>query len=180
MSSIRVLALCGSTRRGSSNAAALNALAAHAPDDTTVIVYSHMTQLPHFSPDDDIDPLPVTVADLRSQVGLADAIVISTPEYAGSLPGAFKNLLDWLVGGAEISDKPVGWINVAPPLGRAAGTYATLAVVLGYLGVRLVDEACVSIPVTRDQSGNDADISDVGLIGELVGALTALTAPLRR
>jgi chromate reductase, NAD(P)H dehydrogenase (quinone) len=176
MSSITVLALSGSTRRGSTNIAALNALAANAPGGVRVVVYAQMADLPHFSPDDDVDPLPPQVADLRRQVALADAIVISTPEYAGSLPGTFKNLLDWLVGGTEISDKPIGWINVATPLGRAAGTYATLAVVLGYLGVKLVDDACVSIPLARDQLGNDGTISDVDLIGQLVAAMTALTS----
>ena len=43
----------------------------------------------------------------------ADAVMFSTPEYAGALPGSFLNLLDWTIGGGEIYEKPVAWINVA-------------------------------------------------------------------
>jgi NAD(P)H-dependent FMN reductase len=42
------------------------------------------------------------VADLRRQIEAADAVVFCTSEYAGALPGSFKNLLDWTVGGGEV------------------------------------------------------------------------------
>ena len=48
-------------------------------------------------------PLPAAVEDLRGQIaGRRDALLICTPEYAGALPGSFKNLLDWTVGGMAI------------------------------------------------------------------------------
>ena len=72
-----------------------------------------MTDLPHFNPDDDHDPLPHAVADLRARIGAADAVLICTPEYAGALPGTFKNLLDWSVGGPEMYGKPVAWVNAS-------------------------------------------------------------------
>ena len=37
---------------------------------------------------------------MRAAIAAADAVVFCTPEYAGTLPGSFKNLLDWTVGGA--------------------------------------------------------------------------------
>jgi chromate reductase, NAD(P)H dehydrogenase (quinone) len=176
MSSITVLALTGSTRRGSSNTAVLQTLTANAPGGVRVVLYEHLAELPHFSPDDDVDPLPAAVADLRQNVANADAIIISTPEYAGSLPGSFKNLLDWLVGGTEISGKPIGWINVATPVGRAAATYTTLHVVLGYLGTRMIDDACVSVPVGREQLGDNGTVSDPALIAALLAPIIALAA----
>ena len=42
-------------------------------------------------------------------------MLFSTPEYAGALPGSFKNLLDWTVGGGETYGMPVGWVNVSGP-----------------------------------------------------------------
>lgn len=81
-------------------------------------MYDGLAALPHFNPDDDADPLPVPVAALRAAIAEATAILICTPEYAGTLPGSFKNLLDWTVGGTEICDKPVAFVNAAAP-GRA-------------------------------------------------------------
>ena len=77
-----------------------------------------MGALPHFSPDDDGDDLPAAVRELRAATGRAEALLVCTPEYAGALPGAFKNLLEWLVGGGEAYRKPIAWINVSGP-GRA-------------------------------------------------------------
>ena len=53
-----------------------------------------MATLPHFNPDADGEPLPAAVANLRAQVAAADAVLFCTPEYAGALPGTFKNLLE--------------------------------------------------------------------------------------
>ena len=80
-----------------------------------------MRALPHFSPDDDGDDLPAAVRDLRAATGRAEAILVCTPEYAGALPGAFKNLLEWLVGGGEAYRKPIAWINVSGPAAPSGG-----------------------------------------------------------
>ncbi len=81
------------------------------------MLYEHMADLPHFNPDHDVDPLHPAVADLRTTIGAAGAVLFSTPEYAGALPGSFKNLLDWMIGDVQtgsIYEKPVGWINASP------------------------------------------------------------------
>jgi chromate reductase len=80
---------------------------------------------------------PASVVALRAAIAKADAVVFCTPEYAGTLPGTFKNLLDWTVGGGELYGKPVAWVNVAGP-GRGTGADATLATVLGYVGARIL------------------------------------------
>ena len=93
------------------------------------VLYEGLGALPHFNPDDDVEPLHPAVAELRAAIDAADALLFSTPEYAGALPGSFKNLLDWTIGGGEIYEKAVGWIN-ASTLGGAADTYESLGVVL--------------------------------------------------
>ena len=60
-------------------------------------------------------------------------MLFCTPEYAGTLPGSLKNLLDWTVGGGQFYGKPVAWLNVAAP-NRGLGAQETLASVLGYVG----------------------------------------------
>jgi NAD(P)H-dependent FMN reductase len=147
-----------------------------APEGVEVVVYEGMGRLPHFNPDDDADPLDPTVADLRAQIAGADAVLLSTPEYAGALPGSFKNLLDWTVGGVEIDGKPVGWINVSRSGGGAADAHASLAGVLGYVGSVIADDACVHLPVPRGAVGADGLIADEGFRTGAAAALAALVA----
>jgi len=109
----RVLCLCGSLRRVSANRAALEAARALAPASLRLEMHSGMGALPLFSPDAETDPLPQGVLDLRFAVGRADALLIACPEYAHGIPGAFKNLLDWLVGALEFPGKPVLLLNTS-------------------------------------------------------------------
>lgn len=143
---VQVLLLCGSVRKGSSNEAMLRLVQEVAGEADNAVFYEGLGELPHFNPDLDTDPLPDSVAGLRSAIGDADAVLVCTPEYAGTLPGSFKNLLDWTVGGTEICDKPTGWINAANP-GRGEGAVATLRMVLQYTGAAIVEDACVRIAI---------------------------------
>jgi NAD(P)H-dependent FMN reductase len=119
-----------------------------------------VAMLPHFNPDDDHEPLPATVSALRSAIAAADAVLFCSPEYAGTLPGSFKNLLDWTVGGNELTGKPVAWVKVAPDARRGEGAHATLATVLGYVQAVVVDDACRHVPVTSELIGPDGLITD--------------------
>src|SRR4051812_40396414 len=115
---MRLLLVSGSTRAASSNTFALRTVnALHQPGVTTEL-YDGLLRLAAFVPD--AEPLPPTVSDLLGRIGESDAVMFSTPEYAGGLPGALKNLLDWTVGGGELYGKPVAWLDVANP-GRGTG-----------------------------------------------------------
>jgi len=114
----RVLCLCGSLRRVSSNRAALEAARQLAPASLALAMYDGLATLPLFNPDDERDPLPPSALALREAVGQADALLIACPEYAHGVPGAFKNLLDWLVGSLEFPGKPVLLLNAS-----ARGSY---------------------------------------------------------
>jgi NAD(P)H-dependent FMN reductase len=168
-----IVLLSGSLRDGSSNEAVLRTAQAVVPSGMRTVFYDGLAALPHFNPDDDAEPLPVPVAELRAAIAGADAILICAPEYAGTLPGSFKNLLDWTVGGTEIGGKPVAWVNAAAP-GRGQGAEATLRTVLGYTGADIVESACTRIPVDRRMVGADGVITDPGVreqLGEVLGLL---------
>ena len=92
---MRLLMISGSTRRNSTNAAALQCVKRTAPPDSSAVTYRGLSDLPAFNPDDDTETPPEAVAHLRSDIAEADAILISTSDYAGTLPGSMKNLLDW-------------------------------------------------------------------------------------
>ena len=168
-----LLLISGSLRDGSTNTALLRT--AQAIDRDTEL-FAGMGALPHYSPDDDGDDLPAAVAELRAAVGRVDAILVCTPEYAGALPGAFKNLLEWLVGGGEAYRKPIAWINVSGPASPTGGADAhdSLRKVAGYISMEIVEEACVRIPVTRDAVGDDGLIADPAIREPLAAALVAL------
>jgi NAD(P)H-dependent FMN reductase len=169
---VRILLISGSTRQGSGNTAALRAVQAGAPDGVEAELYDGLTALPAFSPDQDERP-PGPAADLRARIAAADALLFCTPEYAGTLPGSLKNLLDWTVGGGEIYGKPVGWINVAVG-GRGTGAEEHLAMVLRYVGAVAVPEACVRVPVPRETLAPDGTVTDPRIRAALGAALTAL------
>ena len=95
----RILLVSGSTRGASTNSALLRTAASNPPDGVEGELYAGMTDLPHFNPDDDHDPLPPAVADLRARIGVADAVLICTPEYAGALPGTAQERLGGLAAG---------------------------------------------------------------------------------
>ncbi|WP_167478163.1 NADPH-dependent FMN reductase [Nocardia arthritidis] len=165
-----VLLISGSTRTASTNTAALRTVAATAPADIETRWYEGLSELPAFSPDDDGTAHPAVVA-LREQLSDADAVLLCTPEYAGTLPGSFKNLLDWTVGTAHLYEKPVTWINVAAP-GRGEGTDATLHSVLGYVGADLLPNSPTKLTVLRDDVAPDGTVTAPEF---QKGALEALT-----
>jgi NAD(P)H-dependent FMN reductase len=169
----RLLLLSGSTRTSSTNGAALEAIAGFDGVDSTS--FAGLRELPAFNPDDDHEPLPPTVVSLRAAIDAADAIVICTPEYAGTLPGSFKNLLDWTVGGSEIGGKPVAWISVAAP-GRGAGAIETLRIVLGYVDADVIEDACVSIPIGRGDLDASGHVESVEILADLRSAVDTVVS----
>jgi len=167
---MRVLAIPGSLRTTSSNAALLRAASGVAPAGTEVTLYGGLGELPHFSPDLDVEPLPAAVAALRAQIGIADALAISSPEYAHGVPGSLKNALDWLVSALEPIDKPVLVISASP--GGAAHAHAQLLEVLRTMNLRVVDGGChVFSRAKLDPSGA---LTAPELLAALAGGLARL------
>jgi NAD(P)H-dependent FMN reductase len=175
---LQLLLISGSLRAGSTNTAVLETARAVAPGGLATVLYGGMGGLPHFNPDDDREGEAVhaAVAELRAQVGAADALLVCTPEYAGALPGAMKNLLEWTVGDAGTYRKPVAWINASGPAAPTGGADAhdSLRKVLGFVGADVVDGACVRVPLTRDAVGTDGTIVDRQIREQIATALTAL------
>ncbi len=105
----KVLAISGSTRKGSSNELILKQLSA-AHGYIEFDFYTELAELPHFNPDLDADPLPAQVQSLRNRIQNSDGVLICTPEYIFALPGALKNAIEWLVSTTILQDKPLAFI----------------------------------------------------------------------
>jgi chromate reductase, NAD(P)H dehydrogenase (quinone) len=173
-----ILLISGSLREGSTNSATLRTAQGVAPAGISTKIYSGMASLPHFNPDDDGEGEPVhpAVGDLRAHIAEADAIVICTPEYAGALPGALKNLLEWTVGDGGTYRKPIAWINVSGPAAPTGGADAhnSLRKVLGYVHADIIERACTRLPLTRDAVGDDGTIADPSAREQIAAMLRAL------
>ncbi|HHB81818.1 MAG TPA: NAD(P)H-dependent oxidoreductase, partial [Aliiroseovarius sp.] len=106
-----MLAISGSLRAASTNTALLHALALSAPPSVRVELFDGLAGLPAFSPDLEGAATPQPVRRFAARIQAADGVVISCPEYARALPGAFKNAIDWLVSRDEIVSKPVALLH---------------------------------------------------------------------
>jgi chromate reductase, NAD(P)H dehydrogenase (quinone) len=169
-----LLALSGSLRAASTNTALLRAAAARAPAGLRLEIYDGMGGLPLFNPDIlEIPPAPV--ASLMARVDAADGLLIACPEYARGIPGAFKNLLDWLVGSTTFPGKPVALWNASP---RATEAQTALLLVLSTMSARIVSEASATLPLLGKDMDAAAILEDADLTRAIDHALAAYAAAL--
>ncbi|MFB9982188.1 NADPH-dependent FMN reductase [Mesorhizobium kowhaii] len=111
---IEILAISGSLRAASTNAALVAALARNAPPGCHVTVYDRLGRLPIFNPDDEAERTPHEASALIDTVTQADGVIISCPEYAHGVPGGLKNALDWLVSRDAAVAKPAMLVHASP------------------------------------------------------------------
>ena len=140
---MKVLALCGSLRASSMNAALLRATARLAPPGMSVELFGGMAELPLFNPDLEAT-LPPPARHLHEALSRSDALLIASPEYAHGVTAVIKNALDWLVGYPPFVDKPVAIFNASP---RSVHAHASLREILTTMSARLVDDACLALPL---------------------------------
>lgn len=161
---MRILAISGSLRAGSSNTALLRAAAESAPKTIEVIVYGGLAELPHFNPDLASGAVPPQVRDFRAQLHASDGVLISSPEYAHGVPGALKNALDWVVGSGELYGKPVALINASP---RSTHAQASLIETLSVMTASVVREASITLSLRSNKLDEAAILSDPEICGAI-------------
>jgi NAD(P)H-dependent FMN reductase len=169
---INLLAISGSLRAASSNTTVLHALRAIAPADVTITLYTGLGDLPYFNPDLDgeTDTPPALVGELRAQIGQADGLLISSPEYAHGVPGVLKNALDWLVSSLEFHGKPVALINISP---RSTFVHASLSEILTTMSAALIADSAFTIPLVHKGLDVTGMLADPQLAQSLHAALDA-------
>jgi chromate reductase, NAD(P)H dehydrogenase (quinone) len=91
----KVLGIAGSLRRGSYNGALLRAAVRLMPADATLEIAS-IRGVPLYDGDVEAQGIPPAVTALKEAIVAADGVLLVTPEYNNSLPGVFKNAIDWL------------------------------------------------------------------------------------
>lgn len=169
---MKILALSGSLRAESMNAALLRAAARLAPAGFDVVVYEHLGALPLFNPDLE-SQLPAQVAQFHEQVASSDALMIASPEYAHGVTGTIKNALDWLVSFEPFVNKPVAVLNASP---RALHADAALREILKTMSAVIVEPASITIPLLGSGLTENGMVYDPAVSGLIVRALSALNA----
>jgi chromate reductase len=91
----KILGISGSLRRASYNSALLRAATRLMPPDTTLEIGS-IRGIPLYDGDVEAQGIPATVTQLKEAIVSADGVLLVTPEYNNSIPGVFKNAIDWL------------------------------------------------------------------------------------
>lgn len=149
MSEVTVLTLVGSLRAASVNRQLAEVAVETAPDGVRVEVFDRLGELPFYNEDIDNEDVPEPVVALRTAAAAADAALVVTPEYNGSIPGVLKNAIDWLsrpYGNGALKDKPLAVIGTS--LGQYGGQWAhdETRKSFGIAGPRIVEEVAVSLP----------------------------------
>jgi NAD(P)H-dependent FMN reductase len=137
----RIIGLAGSLRKGSLNAALLRAAAELAPAGTEVEVAS-IAGIPLYDGDVERDRgIPDSVTELKNRIAGADGLLLATPEYNNSMPGVFKNAIDWLSRPPKdisrvFGGKPVAIMGATPGIGGTRLAQSAWLPVLRTLGSR--------------------------------------------
>jgi chromate reductase len=177
---MRILTISGSLRAGSHNSALLRAAAELAPGGVEVVQYDGLDRLPHYNEDHDTDDPPGEVQRLRDAIAGADLVLISTPEYNGSVPGHLKTAVDWASRpfGQESAlwGKPVAVIGASVTDYGAVWAQDHLRKSLGLAGARVLD-AELAVPKAPDRfAGPTGELTDPETqerLGDLLAGLAS-------
>lgn len=172
----KVLAISGSTRKGSTNEIILKTVARLFQDSLAMSIYNQIDELPHFNPDLDKDAPPLSVVAFRRLIEDADGILVCTPEYIFSLPGALKNALEWTVSTTVFSFKPFAFI-VASASGEKA--FESLDLVMQTLLQEPVDDHCkLLIKGGRGKISPEGQFADGATLEEIKRTVSAFVYQL--
>jgi len=183
-STLRVLGISGSLRRGSYNTAALRAAQELAPPGMTIETFD-LAPIPLYNDDVRQQGFPPPVEQLRARIKAADALLIVTPEYNYSVPGVLKNAIDWASRPPEqpFDGKPIAIMGASPSaLGTARAQYHMRQMFVFLNGLVLTrPEVMIASASTRfDAAGQLTDEATRGFVRSLLESLAAWTMRLRR
>jgi NAD(P)H-dependent FMN reductase len=181
--SVRILALVGSLRAGSHNRQLAEAAVKHAPEGVEIELFEGLAQIPFYNEDIDVEgSTPEAAAQLRTAAASADALLLFSPEYNGTMPAVLKNAIDWLsrpYGAGVLTGKPVAVVGTA--FGQFGGVWAQddARKSAGIAGAKVLEEAKLSIPgsVVRFAETHPADDTEVAAqLVELLGQINEAAA----
>jgi chromate reductase, NAD(P)H dehydrogenase (quinone) len=172
---MRILGISGSLRRGSHNRRLLRVAGEALPPGVVLVEWNGLAGIPAFDEDEELNP-PFPVARFLSDIAEADALLIATPEYNASVPGALKNALDWAsrpFPDNALRDKPALVIGASTGLFGAVWAQAEVRKVLKASGAHVLES---ELPVGSadgafDDQGRLADPELAARLKDILGEL---------
>jgi chromate reductase len=180
---MHVLGLSGSLRVGSFNTALLEAARELLPPRARLEIYTGLAAVPPYSEDRDRGLPPSAVGGLRRVLVAADALLIATPEYNGSVPGALKNAIDWAsrpFPANALQDKPTAVVGASTGMFGAVWAQAELRKVLRTCGARVLEcELAVANAADTLAAGTPLERQTRDLLSAVVEELILALEPTR-
>ncbi|MDV3131240.1 NADPH-dependent FMN reductase [Mycobacterium sp. 29Ha] len=177
MSDIKVLVLVGSLRAASVNRQLAELAIESAPDGVRLETFDRLGELPFYNEDIDNADVAEPVVALRQAAADADAALVVTPEYNGSIPGVLKNAIDWLsrpFGDSALKGKPLAVVGAA--LGQYGGVWAhdETRKSFGIAGPRVIEDLTLSVRSTAFDGKHPRENTEVAeQLRDIVGKLAA-------
>ena len=174
---MRILGISGSLRAGSHNTRLLHAAARELPEGVELAFWDGLAAIPPYNEDED-DPVPASVAELKATLARADAVLFATPEYNSSIPGQLKNAIDWVsrpFATNPLRGKPVAVVGASTNAFGALWAQDDLRRVLARLGARVLEDG-LPVPRAPERFDESGELVDEEIRAGLRGVLSALAA----
>jgi NAD(P)H-dependent FMN reductase len=176
----RILALVGSLRAGSYNRRLAEAAVKYVPEGIDVEIFEGLGEVPFYNEDlDRPGDVPGPARALRDAVQRADALLLVTPEYNGSLPAVLKNAIDWTSRPYQrgaITGKPLAVVGTSH--GRYGGVWAhdDTRKSAAIAGARVLKDGALSVPHAAERFAAIDPLDDDEVATALLDILTTLAA----
>lgn len=179
MSDLTVLVLLGSLRAASINRQLVEVAVEIAPAGVRLDLFERLGELPFYNEDIDGAEVAEPVGALRQAAAAADAALVVTPEYNGSVPGVLKNAIDWLSRpwqDSALKDKPLAVVGAA--LGRYGGQWAhdETRKSFAIAGPRVIEDLRLSVPTASLNGRHPRE--NAQLVTDLRGVVEKLAAEI--
>jgi chromate reductase, NAD(P)H dehydrogenase (quinone) len=180
---LKLVSLLGSLRQASYNAAVARALPGLAPEGVDVLALPSIRDIPLYDADVQAAGFPPAVIALAEQIRAADGVVIVTPEYNYSVPGALKNAIDWLsrVPEQPLAGKPVAIQTASMGVIGGARCQYHLRQVLVFLDCQVLNKPEVMIGVVQNKvDAQSGELTDADTRKFVAGQLKSFAEFIRR
>ncbi len=179
MRELKLLGICGSLRRQSTNAGLLRAAMAELPEGVSMAI-ADLSEVPFYNAD--LSTKPASVDKLLAQMATADALVLACPEYNYSIAPALKNALDWASrepNNALLAGKPAAILGAGGGMGTSRAQYH-LRQVCVFLDLQPLNKPEVFANAFAGAFDADGNLSDAKLIQQVAAQMQALAAWTRQ
>ena len=179
MRELKLLGICGSLRRQSTNAGLLRAAMAELPEGVSMEI-ADLLDVPFYNAD--LGTKPVAVEKLLAQMGAADALVLACPEYNYSIAPALKNALDLASrepNNALLAGKPAAILGAGGGMGTSRAQYH-LRQVCVFLDLHPLNKPEVFANAFVGAFDADGNLTDAKLIQQVAAQMQALAAWTRQ